>query len=67
MNIGTCVLDQESASPTCEGANLPTLSPSLETLKDGSDLFKWWQKVSLPRHPVEAGRTIAHDGERQEL
>lgn len=67
INIGTCVLDQESASPTCEGAHLPTLSPSLETLKDGSDLFKWWQKVSLPRDPAEAGRTTAHDAERQEL
>jgi hypothetical protein len=73
MNIGTCVLDQNSASPTCEGAHLPTLSPSLEALTDSSDLFKWWQKVSRPRHAAETGsgsegQTSARRGEdRQEL
>lgn len=48
MDVGKCWLDREKGRPVCEEADLPSLSPALETLQQPSDLFDWWRKVSRP-------------------
>jgi hypothetical protein len=44
MDIGECTSDGVHR-PTC-GVSLPYLSPTLDTVSNAYDLFKYWEKVS---------------------
>lgn len=46
VDVGECRSDGHASH--CEKARMPYLSPTLETLKGPSDLFKWWRRVSPP-------------------
>ena len=46
LDVGECRFDGNAVA--CDKADLPTLSPTLETLKTSADLYNWWVKVSPP-------------------
>jgi hypothetical protein len=46
IDVGECHSDGIRAF--CDKANLPFLSPSLETIQNPNDLYDWWVKVSPP-------------------
>lgn len=63
IDIGDCKLNRDHcenpsdenncrARVKCDKADLPTLSPSLETVHSGQDLFNYWEKYSHKTPPV---------------
>ena len=49
LDIGECSVDDENAVH-CTKADIPSLSPKLQTIRSGDDVFKYWQSVML-NHP----------------
>jgi len=53
MDIGICTSDGVKA--TCAGADVPYLSPSLETLHGPNDLFRFWKDTAPVATSVSPG------------
>ena len=58
-DLGECTAD--SGTPTCTKVTPPTLSPSLETIRSGEDLYDRWRRL-MRNHP----KTISSVGGKWE-